>query len=218
MDTEYIISLIESHSEESLNFEYKSAFKWENRQSAMTWLQGQAIQAILGFTNTAGGGLLLIGVSDDGAGNREFTGLETDMLASYHDLEKIRECIDKFADGSLSYSIKLIDYVSNTVEQTYVAIAVNEFGTLPVLCNRDFAITKPNDDVVWLMRKNDLYARSKTGRFGTIKATRIEMKEVIDLAHTKAEERILQLMSSVSEAVPIAHTQQSPYTEMDQDL
>ena len=218
MDEEYIVSLIEAEAEESLNLEYKAAFKWENRQSSMSWVQGQALQAVLGFTNTAGGGLLLIGVKDDGAGNREFTGLEASMVASYRNTETIQECIDKFADGPLTYSIKPITYSKDGVEQTYIAIAVNEFGSMPVLADRDFSITKTNGDVAWLMRKHDLYARSRTGRFGTIKATRIELKDVIDLAHTKAEERIIQLMGSVAENVPAGQTQQSPYTELDQDL
>ena len=219
MDEEYVISLIESQAEESLNFECKVGFAWDSKQSSMGWVQAQAIQAILGFTNTEGGGLLLLGVKDDGKGNRDFTGLTPEMLQSYSNTEAIQECIDKFADGQMSYSIKQVKHVNDGVDKTYIAIAVSEFKESPVLSTRDVSIKKPNGKEEFIMRERDLYARSRKGRFATVKATSLELKETIRLAHTKDEERLLQLLSSVNDVQRAnSPNQTSPYSEMDKDL
>lgn len=219
MDEEYVTSLIEAQAEESLNFECKVGFAWDNKQNSMGWVQAQAVQAILGFTNTEGGGLLLIGVKDDGKGNRDFAGLTADMLQTYSNTEAIQECIDKFADGQMTYSIKQVKYVKNGVNQTYIAIAVSEFKESPVLCTRDVPIKKSSGKEKFIMREGDLYARSRKGRFATVKATSLELKEIIRLAHTKDEERLLQLLSSVNDVQRAGSPNQpSPYTEMDKDL
>jgi predicted HTH transcriptional regulator len=219
MDEEYIVSLIEAQADESLNVEYKGALAWENSQDSMSWLQAKCIKAVLGFTNTEGGGLIILGVNDDGNGTRSFVGLSPEMLASYGNTEAIQECIDKYADGPLSYSIKKITYVNDGTEQTYMAIAVNEFDDTPVLCTRDFYIEKPNGEKDFILRKQDMYTRARKGRFGTIKATSLELRYILNLAHSKAEDRLLQLFGAVTNgALPNMQTKQSPYTEMDKDI
>jgi predicted HTH transcriptional regulator len=220
MDDDYIASIIQTEANESLSLEFKAAFSWENKHSAIGWLQAQVLQAILGFTNTEGGGLLIIGIKDDGNGNREFTGVSSEILESYSNVEAIQECIDKYADGPLSYTLKPLSYENGDTKQTYIVISINEFKTSPVLCTRDLCIKKNNDKEEYVLRKYDLYARSRKGRFGNIRATNLELQEIIGLAHSKAEERIIQLFGSVADidAPRLKTASRSPYADLDTDL
>lgn len=219
MDEEDVTSLIQTRADESINLEYKAAFKWKNQHDSIGWLQARVIKAVLGFTNTERGGLILIGVNDDGRGNREYVGVPSAMLSSFRNTEALQECLDRYADGPLSYTLKLITYEVGDEEQVYVAITVNEFKNNPVLCTRDLVLVKDNGNKTYVLRKYDMYARSRKGRFGTVKVTGLELQEVVNLAHTKAEQRIIELFSSVmGGALPTTQSSSSPYEALDDDL
>jgi hypothetical protein len=219
MEEDFIFGLIERQDDESLSVEFKGPLKWENNQASMSWLQAKCIKAVLGFSNTPGGGLVLIGINDDGKGNREFVGLTPEMVESFNNTEAIQECIDKYADGPLSYSLKTIIHKADKEEQTYIAITVNEFDDMPNLCTRDFYIVKTNRDKDYILRKHDMYTRARKGRFSTIKATALELRSIVSLAHRKTEDDILQLFEFITgNSVPSTKTKKSPYEDLDIDL
>jgi hypothetical protein len=218
MDERYITSIVETQAEESLNLEYKEGFVWASKHTDISWLQAKTIRAILGFSNTEGGGLILIGVKDDGNGNREFAGLTPEQQSSYGNLESVQDCIDRYADGALSYTVKIVKVTIEENEQTYVAISVNDFKTMPVLAKNDIIIVKSSGGKDYILKKDDLYVRSRSGRYATIKATSLELREVISLAHGKDEERLLRLLNSVAGKTTPKLPEVSPYEELDKDL
>ena len=221
MDDDHIISLIQSQADESRNIEYKTGLEWKNRHSQIGWLQAKVIKAVLGLTNNRNGGVIILGVNDDGAGNREYVGLTEEQLATFRNVEAMQDCIGSYADLPIVFSVKQISVGEGEDVKTFIAININEFAESPVLAKKDLAVTKPNGREEYVIREGDLYVRSQSGRFGTVKASRVEFDEVVRLAHEKSEQRIRELFGDLttrSEATTDTDENATPYDTLDADL
>jgi len=125
------------------------------------------VRAILGMANKPNGGVVVIGVKDDGA-TLHPTGLSSDELStwSYDDLASN---VSTYADPYVDFDIEvaLMDGAS------FVVVQVSQFDRLPVICKRDFPGT---------LRNGALYVRRR-GKNETIEVpSHVEMREVIERA------------------------------------
>jgi predicted HTH transcriptional regulator len=124
-------------------------------------------RAILGMANTPDGGVVVLGVDDDGT-TLSATGLTSGQTATwgYDDLQSsVSNYADPYAD--LDVAVVLLD------KKEFVAIHVWEFSDMPVLCKRDYTPT---------LRDGALYVRRR-GKNETVEVpSHTEMREVVERA------------------------------------
>ncbi len=206
-----VAKILEGTAGEARNLEFKVGFKWTNNESSVTFVQACVIKSVLGFTNTRYGGTLIIGIKDDGHGNIEYSGIDSDVIDSFHDYEQVQQKLDSFADGPLSYEMGVGEYNG----KQYIVVNVSEFAAMPVLCTKDLQ----TDQDKQILTRHDLYVRSMRSKPSTVKATTLELREVIRMTQEKDRDGIMELVRSVQQIVPQPQsTSTTPYEEMDEDL
>lgn len=209
-----IAKLLEGMGGEARSLEFKTGFSWALNGSAITFAQACTIKAVLGFTNTRYGGNIIVGIDDDGHSHLTYTGVTDGMIASFQDYEQVQQQLDSFADGPMVYEVGVGEYDG----KKYIVVSVSEFAELPVLCTKDLK-TNQNKQV---LTKNDMYTRSKRSKPSTIKATGLELREIIRMAHEKDRDAVMELVRSLQPAIPPASrpaaTATAPYEALDEDL
>ena len=172
LSNEEFLKLVEAGNE-TPNREFKSPFSWKNRQ---TWrLKEKVIKTILSFANTKDGGDILIGVKDDANAPDRFCGLSSTQLNSFSDYDSLKGIIDGFASPTVRFDV----VEGHILAKKFVVIHVSEFDDIPVICRKD------GGDRGAILRKGDIYARSKSGQPSTVKVTDLELREIIEMAVTK---------------------------------
>jgi len=167
---------------ETRNLEFKSPFLWDDKDSL--WLREKVIRTILGMSNTQDGGNIVIGVSEKD-NQLEFVGITEDQLATFI-YDVIKGVVDGFASPSSSFDIAQASYKGNW----YLVIGVSEFEEMPIICKNDGQYKSSQGD--YLLRRGDIYTRSRSGQAGTIRTTETEMREIIEIAVDKNQRRLLR--------------------------
>ena len=126
MTDEDFIRIMELRRELS-GVEFKSPGPMSNRR-----LVAQVIKAILGMSNRRDGGIVIIGV-EDSSGVLTPVGLMSSALDSWTP-DALSDQVSNYADPSASFTLEKREYEGNV----YVAIEVEEFSDIPVLCKRDY--------------------------------------------------------------------------------
>lgn len=176
LDQSVVKEIIEAADFEHRNREYKDAFSWEDKNS--TWLKEKCIRAILGLTNTLTGGQLIIGIEEDENHKPIIKGLSDGQLESFSDYEKIKNEIDGFSTSNLNFEMAYGVYKVGDNDSRILFISVEEFEETPTIC-------KKNGQTAGVLIKDDIYSRAKKGSAATIKATDIEIREIIKMAADK---------------------------------
>jgi len=206
-----VARLLEGTAGEARSLEFKIGFSWSNNETAVSFTQACVIKGVLGFTNTRYGGTIVIGIKDDGHGNIEYIGVTAEMIESFNDYEQVQQKLDSFADGPLNYEMGVGEFGG----KQYIVVTVSEFTQRPVICAKDLK----TDHGKQVLIKGDIYARSMRSKPSTIKATSLELSEIIKMAHEKDRDAVMELIRAVQQTAPLAQPNSpSPYTEMDQDL
>ena len=155
--------------------EFKSPFSWTDTKSS--WLKEKVARAVLGMTNIKYGGNIVVGVREDTNGKNKkmvLQGLDECQFESFGDYDAIKGFIDGF-----SYSDTNFDMGWGVYEKKrYVILTVAEFYEIPVICKKDGQYRD-------ILKKNDIYVRSKKGPYSTIRATELELREIIKMAADK---------------------------------
>ena len=127
--------------------------------------QAKVIRAILGMANKPGGGVVVIGVDDDGAALQP-TGLSTDELSTWSSYDDLATSVSTYADPYVDFDIATVEMDG----KSFVAIEVTQFKELPVICKRDEKM---------VLRNGALYVRRR-GKNETIEVpSHVEMREVL---------------------------------------
>ena len=129
--------------------------------------QVKIIRAVLGMANKPGGGVVVIGVDDNGT-TLQATGLSKSELATW--------TYDDFASNVSNYADPYVDFNLGVVEmdkKSFVAIETKQFDELPIICKKDsFNV----------LRNGALYVRRK-GKNETVEVpSHVEMREVVTRA------------------------------------
>ncbi len=167
MNTEELESLLEGGAE-TPTFEVKGA---------MAWSVGTLVKDILAMANVQDGGTILIGVAD-GTFARE--GLTADQQRSFK-IDIMRDQVAPFADPSVSFSVS---FPIDNDGKTYVAIDVQPFKAVPVICARD------GHDVA----EGTVYYRSDAKRVQSARVSNAgDMRDIVETAVARSGQRLARL-------------------------
>lgn len=178
IDPKKLVSLLEV-AYELRNREFKSPFSWADPSQGALWLREKITRTVLGMTNTPFGGDVVIGVEEDEKKGLRLVGLTDDQLKSFQDYDGIKGFIDGFSSLATNFDIYWGDYKS----QNYVVLTIQEFDEMPVVCRK-------NGQSSGVMTKDDIYSRSKKAPYSTIKATDLEIREIVRMAADKEKSQL----------------------------
>lgn len=165
---------------ETRNLEFKPGFLWTDDDAL--WLREKVIQTMLGMANTRDGGSIVIGVNERD-GKLEFTGVSDDQLNAFV-YDEVKGAVDGYASPSLSFDMAKALYQG----AKYVVISVSEFDEIPIISRDDGGYTTQKGD--YLLRRGDIYVRSQSGPAGTRRVTETEMREIIEMAIDKGQQKL----------------------------
>jgi predicted HTH transcriptional regulator len=174
-------------------------FKGPGKRSDKLFM-AKVVRAMLGMGNKRGGGVVTVGVKDDGT-NLDPIGLSHDELAtwSYDDLAA---SVSNYADPYLDFDIARVELDGNT----YVIIEVRQFDSTPVICKKSLEPT---------LRNGALYVRPRGKKIETVECpSHVEMREIIGLA---AESRVRELLSTIARVQPSAREAVSERAKLDKE-
>lgn len=127
----------------------------------------KVVRAMLGMANRRDGGIVVVGVADDGT-NLNQIGLSTTELATWG-YDDLAASVANYADPYLSFDVAQVELVG----KIYVVIEVRQFDSTPVICKKDMDLT---------LRDGALYVRPR-GKVETVECpSHVEMREVVEIA------------------------------------
>lgn len=136
-------------------------------------LLAQVARSALGMANRADGGLVIIGVDDDGSP----VGLSDAELATWG-YDAVSASLAEYADPYVSFALQVLVYEG----RSFVILHVAEFEEIPVLCKRDYP---------GVLRKGACYVRTRRIPETSEIPSQTEMRELLDLATDKGVHRFL---------------------------
>ena len=155
----------------------------------------KVVRAVLGMANKPDGGVVVVGVDDDGTALTA-TGLTAAQVASwgYDDLHSITSV---YADPYVDFDVSVVELDG----KKFIAIEVREFSELPVLCKRDY----PR-----ILRNGALYVRRR-GKNETVEVpSHVEMREVVERA---AEVTARRMLGTAFRIMPVITSPQATEAE-----
>jgi predicted HTH transcriptional regulator len=127
----------------------------------------KVVRAIIGMANKPGGGVVVLGINDDGTSLHPI-GLAQEELATWK-YDDLASSVSNYADPYVDFDVGVLQMDAGR----YVVIEVRQFDELPILCKKDLTPT---------LRNGALYVRRR-GKNETVEApTHVELREVINRA------------------------------------
>jgi predicted HTH transcriptional regulator len=160
---------------ETPNLEFKPSFTWNDKENK--WFREKIIQTVLAMSNTRDGGTIVVGIEEKD-NQLIYDGISDKELKTFN-YDSLKDVMDGFASPLASFDLAQ----AKTDNKIYLIINVSEFDEQPIICKND-------GDNIGLLRRGDVYVRSKRGNPGSIKVTEIEMKEIIELAVDKHQAKL----------------------------
>jgi predicted HTH transcriptional regulator len=157
----------------------------------------EVVRAILGMANRRNGGLVVIGVDDNGAG----IGLTQQQLVSWTRADEVRQAVAPYADPYV-----YLDVESKTVEggalqgRSFAILHVQEFEEVPVLCARAGRDANGND----VLQSGACYVRPSHMPATTNVAEQSQLRELLDLAIEKGVRKFLRRAQAAGLAIEAA--------------
>jgi len=192
---------------ERRGLEFKESFVWAARAGSMSHIQATVVKSLLAMCNTPKGGVLVIGVTDDGASRHDFVGIDSAAKASFHDTEKIASLIDSFATSPIDYEIGLGIHGG----KEYIVFTVSEFRIQPVQCAKEHV-----HKGTIMLRRHALYTRSSKAKPETIDASPAELREIITMTEERDEQFIRKFAPAGPQPTLPSDTER--YDALDKDL
>lgn len=160
--------------QESKSIEFKQSVHWDDIQYNLT-------RTIMAMGNLRDGGIIVIGVSQNGDA-WDLTGIEEKHLSSY-DPDIIIDTVAKYASPPIQMDIILVKYRN---DKAFLAIQVTEFDEVPFVCKKN------GPDNEKSLRDGDFYIRPN-GKPRTTKVTSAaDMQDLLDLAAEKKARKFLE--------------------------
>ena len=162
----------------------------------------QVARATLGMANQRDGGLVIIGVDDDG----NAMGLPEDQLATW-DYDDVAASLAEYADPYVNFELQVLAYDG----RSFVILRVAEFEEIPVLCKRDY----PE-----VLRKGACYVRTRRMPETSEIPSQTEMRELLELAVDKGVRRFIERARATGllTSGPVPPTDQERFEEQLEDL
>jgi predicted HTH transcriptional regulator len=160
------IEEIIKHPREERNIEFKESVAWEDIH-----FKAKITKSILGMANLRDGGWIIIGKRRNNDGSYESKGMIPDHFATY-DSDLMQDFVRDYADPPIEIVLHKIEVES----KQFIAIRVEEFERIPILCKRSCAE---------VIHRGKMYTRSKSKPETIEVPSEIEMREIIELATDK---------------------------------
>jgi predicted HTH transcriptional regulator len=140
---------------------------------------------MMGMANLRDGGLILIGLTEQGM-TWELTGVDDDHLNSF-DFDKIIDQLGKFSSPQVTVDI----VVHQQDALRYLAFDVHQFSDSPVVCRRNTPDSVRGND---RLTQGEVYVRPTSGRPRTVKVTDAAlMHDLLELAAESRARRMLEV-------------------------
>lgn len=161
---------------------------WLDFKESQPWqvLRWRLLKTIMGMANLRDGGLVLVGVAEDGTAWK-LTGIEPAHLAAF-DYDDIIDQLSKYASPQVSVDIVVHDHEDG---KRYLAFHVHQFNDSPVVCRNNSP-----DDVKAKDRlaAGEVYVRPTTGKPQTVKVTdAARLHDLLELAAEFRARRMLEV-------------------------
>jgi predicted HTH transcriptional regulator len=161
-------------------------FKGPGLRSEKAFL-AKVARAVLGMANRRDGGLVILGVNDNG----EMIGLNDEQLKEWQNFDVVSEAINHYADPNIEFDLEAIS--SNGKHS--IILHVYEFTEIPILCRSDFQFSdkeKSSDKKTQILRKGGLYVRSRHKPETAEVRSEQELRELLELAVDKGLRKFVE--------------------------
>jgi hypothetical protein len=153
------------------NFEYKGLGSWTDLP-----FRARIVRAILALSNTRDGGQIVVGVEQQ-QDTYVPTGLTQAQIDTFQE--------ETMQDGAAEYAAPFVLFTREFRQHNgvqFVAIAVQEFNQVPVICKKDYQ---------GILQRGAIYVRSRTRRPESVPvSTESDMRDLIELAVDKGIRRL----------------------------
>lgn len=167
---------------ETRNREYKRSTPWEGA------FRGALVRTILGMANIQDGGVIVIGIRQEG--EQVFRdGVAPEQLDTYRQ-DQISEYVNGFAAPYVNVVVSRVEYEG----RVFVVMEITEFAELPVVCHASYQGE---------LRTGAVYTRSKRMNATVEIQGEAEMRELINLAVDKGMRRMLARVQKWGLAIPL---------------
>lgn len=172
-------------------------------------LRAKVVRAMLAMANRRDGGMVLVGVTDDGS-NLEIAGLLPDDVGTWrHD--HLADTVAVYADPRVEFDT----YVVEVDNKRVVVITVEEFSDVPVICKAECQVGSPKSKVV--LRNGAIYVRSNRKPESREVANFDEMRGLLDIATEKAVRRFVALTRAVGAASGLNELREADHESLFRD-
>jgi len=173
--------------------EFKSAGLRTDKQ-----LLARVIRAAIGMSNRRYGGIVIVGINEDGEGNPVLVGLNPTELKSWK-YDDFSDSLSSYADPSITFMTEEFEFES----KTFLVVNIDEFGDIPIICKRDFP---------GVLRQGAVYVRTRRKPETSDIPTHEDMRQLLDLA---VEKRLRQFTRTAS-AVGLSLERERDQSDEDQ--
>jgi hypothetical protein len=143
---------------------------------------------IVAFSNSEGGGAIVVGKSETAGGQFELSGLSPDQCKSF-DTTKVAQWVN----SRFSPSIRLTCCPAVHVEKSFVVIVVSEFNDKPAVCTRD---TFKRTDGKFELAKGTIYVRTDSAESAPLQ-TPEQVSRLIGRAVVKQQTQLRGILDAV---------------------
>lgn len=147
--------------------EFKNA---RARGDANFW---EVVRAVLGMANRRDGGLILVGVEDNG----NVQGLTEAQRLSWEPADHVRQAISPYADPFAFVDVEVVDLAQDGAVLRCAVLKVEPFETVPVLCAKP--ATAHGQEV---LRQGACYVRSRQMPSTEEISDHASFRELLDIA------------------------------------
>lgn len=191
IDDAYAHSLI-NQGYETRNVEYKDSMKWDTAKIKVA-------KAILGMSNIADGGWIIIGVRKLN-NHYDPVGI-TPETENWLDHDKISAYVSRFADPYVEFELAIKEFN----KKKFGVIKVNEFPELPIICKKGH--------VSGDLKDGKMYTRSRRMNETSEVINSHDLREIIDLATRKQVLKHLSIVGS-----PVSKSEKDKFDEEAEDF
>jgi hypothetical protein len=210
---EQLIRYVEAVGEND-HIDAKGPMKWDGKEHSASLAKD-----IAAFSNSEGGGVLVIGKSETDDGQFDLsTGCDEEQRLSF-ETTKVATWVNNYFSPDISLVVCPFKYQNetNTTKAVwFVVIVIDEFADIPSLCTKDYV---RQSDKKHLLKKGSLYVRNKNASSAPL-TTCDELRPLIGLAVRKKSDELLKIFSSISKGRSILspETESKPFDEQEAEI
>lgn len=170
---------------ESRNQELKGSVSWKD-----ITVQFKITKSILSMSNIRDGGAIVLGAKDNKDGTYEPEGMTEDDFKSFNH-DDVSDHVAKYADPYAKFYLQKIEQEG----RRFVAIAVEQFDNVPVVCKKAYHVNDKLD-----LKEGDICTRTRRKPESSKVTSSNDLREIVDLATDLGVTKFERLRQSVEQA------------------